>query len=155
MYTEYLDKDNRHKGYSVVYGGGDFCEEAWMERKTRFEFHCDPNIDFEMRYIDTSKPCEYTFQINTKEACHLISPSGAIVSGDRSFFGSIMSFYYGIFMFIVSLLYYILVAFVLFLIYKAITISMEGSKGASITKSIPFKERAVYYYYRCKALIIG
>ncbi len=61
MYTEYLDKEDRHKGFSVIYGGGDFCEEAWMERKTKFEFHCDPTIDFEMRYMDSSKPCEYTF----------------------------------------------------------------------------------------------
>lgn len=42
MYGDYLDKNDRHKGFSVVYGGGDFCEEAWMERKVKFEFHCDP-----------------------------------------------------------------------------------------------------------------
>lgn len=76
MYGEYLDSNDRHKGFSIVYGGGDFCEEGWTERKVKFEFHCDPSIDFEMRYIDKSKPCELTFQINTKSACNLIAPSG-------------------------------------------------------------------------------
>ena len=61
MYTEYLDPSDRHKGFSVIYGGGDFCEEAWQERKVKFEFHCDPAMDFEMRYVDLSKPCEFTF----------------------------------------------------------------------------------------------
>ena len=55
MYGEYLNENDRHKGFAVVYGGGDFCEEGWMERKTRFEFHCDPSIDFEVRYMDKSK----------------------------------------------------------------------------------------------------
>lgn len=61
MFSEYLDAKDRHKGFSVTYGAGDFCEEGWQERKVKFDFHCDPDIDFETRWLDKSKPCEYTF----------------------------------------------------------------------------------------------
>ena len=139
----------------MTYGGGDFCEEEWMERKVRFDFHCDPSIDFEVRYVDkASKPCEYIFAINSNQACNLIAPNGSLIKGGRGFLHKVFSFYYEIFLLILSILYYLLVIFVIFCIYKAITYSFE-SQDNPYAKSINLKERASYIYYKIKLAILG
>eukprot|EP00347_Sterkiella_histriomuscorum_P003155 403365383 len=154
MYSDYLDQQDRHKGFSVTYGGGDFCDDNWMERKVKFDFHCDPQIDFEVRYMDKSKPCEYTFTINTKQACDFIAPSGHLISGSKGLMHGIFQFYYGIFLFILSIVYYLLVGFVIYCIYKAIALSLDKSNN-QYAKTIPFKERIQYYFYRLKSMFIA
>lgn len=32
MYSDYIDNSHKDKGFTVVYGGGDFCMDEWMER---------------------------------------------------------------------------------------------------------------------------
>ena len=49
--ADYLDKDNREKGFHVTYSGGDYCSELMIDRKTNFVFNCDKNIDFEVRNV--------------------------------------------------------------------------------------------------------
>ena len=68
LYADYLDKNDKQKGFSMVYGGGDLCESEWMQRKTQFDFYCDPSIDFEVRTLEV-KDCHYTFKIYTSKAC--------------------------------------------------------------------------------------
>jgi hypothetical protein len=172
MYSDYIDQKDKHKGFIVTYGGGDFCEEEWTERKTRFEYHCDPSIDFEVRSLDKSKPCEFTFQIYSSKACHVLpgspyKPLATIASysssghnGVTGFFFKVYDFYKGIFLLVVRALYYLLVCFVIYCIIRVIQIvwnerSQSTLGKTSFTKSIPVKDRAIYYYNRIKASILG
>ncbi len=143
-----------------------------MERKVRFEYHCDPSIDFEVRNLDKSKACQFTFQIYTAKACHVLpgspysttlisSPSSSTRSGSYlgGFLYRVYEFYKAIFLMIVKALYYILVCFIIYCIFRVLQIvwveRTQSSGRTSFTKSIPLKDRALYYYHRVKASILG
>lgn len=71
--AKYIDDDHKEKGFSLIYGQGDFCEAFWKEREVRFDYHCDWDIDFEVRQM-VENQCTYHFSIYTKQACHLLAP---------------------------------------------------------------------------------
>ena len=151
MYTDYIDKHNKTKGFSIVYGGGDFCESSWSERKVQFDMICDPAIDFEVRTMLEEK-CYYTFKIYTNQACGnaIIPPQSYHRLG---FIGRVISFYYGLFLMGLSLAYYCLVGFVIYCIFRVVAMKMENP-STSVTKSLPYKERLVYLYNRIKSYFI-
>lgn len=74
MYSQYIDENEKEKGFQIVYGGGDFCEPFWKSREVLFDFYCDDKIDFEVRTMIEDK-CTYHFKIYTYQACHLLSPA--------------------------------------------------------------------------------
>ena len=42
LYSDYIDKEDKKKGFFVYYTGGDFCGGDFsLERKTKFVFNCD------------------------------------------------------------------------------------------------------------------
>ena len=62
------------KGFSIAYGLGDFCSDGTMtQRQVKFDFTCDPNVDFEIRSMKEEITCSYVFKIYAKEACRILS----------------------------------------------------------------------------------
>lgn len=68
-------------------------------------------------------------------------------------------FYKGIFLMVVRALYYLLVCFILYCIVRVLQIvwadRTQTTGRTSFTKSIPYQDRALYYYNRVKASIFG
>lgn len=121
-----------------------------MERKVQFDFICDPLIDFEVRGMHEEK-CYYIFKIYTSEACGsaIVTP----VQEKLGFLGRVGRFYFGIFSFTLGLVYYCLVGFVIYCIFRVVTMKMENP-NSSVTKTIPYNERIVYIYHRIKSYFV-
>ena len=101
--------------------------------------------------------CRYIFSIYTNKACKVLPPGSLPLFNtgkSSSLIGSIFSFYYSIFAFGLGIIYYLIVAFVIFCIYKVISTKMENP-SADIVKSVPYTERITYYFYRLKSYILG
>lgn len=70
MYSDYIDLDDKSKGFSVFYTGGDYCSGYDMDRKVKFNFNCDKDVEFEVRSVGETTPCLYEFNIYAKTACN-------------------------------------------------------------------------------------
>ena len=60
LYSDYIDKEDKKKGFFVYYTGGDFCGGDFsLERKTKFVFNCDQEVEFEVKSVSEPDRCIY------------------------------------------------------------------------------------------------
>ncbi|TNV76523.1 hypothetical protein FGO68_gene15890 [Halteria grandinella] len=126
--VSYLESEDKAKGFQVKYIQGDFCGDFMKYREAHFDFYCDQSVDIEVRSL-IEEQCTYNFKIYTKHACHLLlmasgqaeeSPNllgydGHIISSAFGFYKSIIQATVG---FIVSVIYYGLLIFILYSLYR-------------------------------------
>jgi len=125
------------KGIAIGYSGGDSCFPERAQRESRFEFHCDPEIDFEIRDVDEPETCLYVFQIYTKKICSFL-PSSTVTQKSPEVRSSKTSFSF------FGLLYYAVVLFIMFNVFSVLRAKMMNPT-CSMRQAVPF-----YDFYRQK-----
>jgi hypothetical protein len=61
VYSGLLNEQNPSEGFTVTYSGGDYCDNEGVERKASFNFHCDKNIEFDVKKVEEISSCHYAF----------------------------------------------------------------------------------------------
>lgn len=127
--AEYLRENNKEKGFSIFYNGGDYCTNFHTSRTVQFDFECDPSKEIAVTDFFEDQ-CHYHFIIRSNKACLLIGKNAGKDQGkyfllyNGGFWSSALSFYLKIGGLIVtlffSLLYYALICFVIYSLFRIV-----------------------------------